>query len=629
MSQLLRSRGTWLACAVVLSLCLPVHADLADAVLETVAEGLEDPVYVTHAGDDRLFVVLLRGQVVIVRDGQVAAEPFLDFSDRVPPNGHGLQGIAFHPDFATNGFVFLHRVDRQSRDALVTRVQVAADDPDRIDPASEVELVRIEKPLTRHYGGLVSFGPEGYLYVSTGDGSGNTDEGDSILDPLCAAQSLSSLEGKILRLDVDQNVDSPPYFGIPPSNPHADTSWPEIWARGLRNPWRISFDAETGGLWIGDVGEDGREEINFQPASSPGGENYGWKVMEATACIGDTSGCAEPVPACNSPQLVPPVLEYSHVNGHCSVTGGVVYRGSLVPDLYGRYLYGDFCSGTIWAAHQIGDAWTVQELPVELPTIVSFAEGPRGEVYLTGMGALYRLADPTVPAAGVVEFARAAAELTEGDGTALIGVRRRGEGSGEVMVRVLRTGGSAGGEDVPFTSETLTWADGENGTIELAVPVADDTEDETDENALLALEIVSGGAVVGARRQAEIVILDDDEPSCVSDATHLCLNRGRFRVSVDWRTSRGETGAGRAVELGEDSGSFWFFSPNNPEVFVKLLDGCFAPFDHYWVFAAGLTQVEVTLEVVDTDNGMVRRYFNPLGQVYEAITDTRAFATCP
>lgn len=499
--------------AVLTLVAVPSAAELADVVLEPVVDGLAAPVAVAHAGDGRLFVALLRGRVVVVEDGEVLPEPFLDVTDRVLGSGHGLLSLAFHPDFAANGYVYVNRSEKGTGHLLVTRFHVGADG--RADPGSEVELIRVVKERRQHYGGQVAFGPDGYLYVSIGD-----DSGDGMIDPECAAQSLDRLEGKVLRLDADQNADAPPYYGIPPDNPLIGQGRSEIWAYGLRNPWRFSFDREAGDLWIGDVGEDDREEVNRQDAASPGGENYGWKVMEGTVCRGDASGCTEPVPACDDPGLTPPALEYAHVrgSGHCSVTGGFVYRGSRVPALYGRYVYGDYCSGTLWAARQEGGVLTAQELAVELPKVVAFGEDVDGELYLVAQtGALFRLTDPTAPA-----------------------------------------------------------------------------------------------------------------PTCAADASHLCLNRGRFRVSIQWRTNDGKTGLGHAVPGGANAGSFWFFGAKNPEIFVKVLDGCAPALNRrYWVFAAGLTNVGTSLVVVDTANGATRRYDRPLGVAYEAVIDTSAFATCP
>ncbi len=470
---------------------------------------------VTHAGDGRLYVTELRGKVKIVEDGEVLAEPFLDVTDRVPAAAHGLLSIAFHPDYASNGYVFAHRAEKGSRDLLIVRYQVT--DPDRIDPATEVVLIRVEKERTQHYGGQLQFGPDGYLYAAIGD-----DSGGGLFDPECASQSLERLEGKILRLDVDRRVNREPYYAIPRDNPFRGTGRPAIWARGLRNPWRFSFDRETGDLWIGDVGEFDLEEVNFQPAGSPGGHNYGWKVMEGTSCFADTSGCGAPLPGapladCHEVSLTAPVIEYAHASDLCAVIGGYVYRGRAIPDLAGHYLYVDICRGVVTAARYTAGVWQPRELGSALTSISSFGEDAGGEIYLTALDGLFRLVDPTV-------------------------------------------------------------------TVE--------------------------------------------EPTCVADATHLCLNQGRFRVSVDWRTDSGQTGSGQAVPGGEDAGSFWFFSSNNPEIFVKVLDAC-GPFNRFWVFAAGLTEVETSLEVVDTKTGEVRRYDRPLGVPYEAISDTAAFATCP
>ncbi len=487
-------------------------AELADITVEAVVDGLATPLAVTHVGDGRLFVSQLGGQVRIVENAALRATPFLDISDRIRGQGLGLYSIAFHPEHAANGWLFAHYTEKDTGDSIIARYRVSDDDPDVVDLASEAILLRIAKTGQLHYGGQLDFGPDGYLYVSTGDTTG---QGTSP-DPLCAAQSLDSLEGKILRLDVDVDPDTPPFHGVPPDNPFVESGRAEIWAYGLRNPWRFSFDRATGDLWISDVGQDRREEVSLQPAAG-GGENYGWKVTEGTRCSANRAGCGATVPNCGDEILTDPVIEYSHSGGRCSVTGGYVYRGSRIPELDGHYLYGDFCSGEVWAAAWNGNRWVPRKLAFELPGLTSFGEDADGEIWLTASGTLYRLLDPTVPDGG----------------------------------------------------------------------------------------------------------------PCVADANHLCLTGGRFRVSLSWRTDTGATGLGTGVSLGEDAGMFWFFSANNPEVFVKVLDACFDPFQHFWVFAAGLTNVETSLRVVDTATGQSRSYDRPLGTLYEAVSDTRAFSTCP
>jgi hypothetical protein len=268
---------------------------------------------------------------------------------------------------------------------------VSAFDRNAADPFSAAILLAIDQPYTNHNGGQLQFGPDGDLYIGMGDGG-------SANDPQCHAQSSDSLLGKMLRIDVNRNVDRAPYYGIPAENPYVSTTGPaEAWAYGLRNPWRFSFDRLTGDLFIGDVGQGAREEIDYQPLTSRGGQNYGWKIMEGTICgAGGNSGCTGPVAVCGDPSYTLPILEYTHDDGNCSVTGGYVYRGRAIPDLAGSYLYGDFCSGRIWAASQQSGTWSPVLLPINLPQLTTFGEDASGELYAgTSSGALYLIAPPT------------------------------------------------------------------------------------------------------------------------------------------------------------------------------------------------------------------------------------------
>jgi glucose/arabinose dehydrogenase len=353
--------------------------------LVPVASGLGAITAITNAGDERLFVTVQTGRVRIVSGGAVLPTPFLDVSPLVSCCGErGLLSVAFHPDYAQNRFFFVNYTDTAG-DTVIARYQTSASDPDRADPGSAVTLLTIDQPFANHNGGQLQFGPDGYLYIGMGDGG-------SANDPMCNAQRGETLLGKMLRIDVDQNVSTPPFYGIPPDNPFAQPGGPldEIWANGLRNPWRFSFDRATGDLWIGDVGQGDREEIDFQPRASTGGENYGWKMMEGTRCGGGgTSGCPTGVPACNAAGLVQPRYEYNHSEG-CSVTGGYVYRGTLVPALAGRYVYGDYCSGRLWA-----DGERLGPVAQELST---FGEDAAGELYLgTQDGRVQRFFDPNAP----------------------------------------------------------------------------------------------------------------------------------------------------------------------------------------------------------------------------------------
>lgn len=368
--------------------------------LVPVVEGLQTPVFVTHAGDDsdRLFVVEKAGVIQIVTPvdgiGTLGAEPFLDISERVTTGGNeqGLLGLAFAPDYAESGYFFVNYSDLNG-DTVVARYQRTADNPNRADPDSEFVILQIEQPARNHNGGMLAFGPDGYLYIGTGDGGGSGDRYEN-------GQNPDSLLGKMLRIDVTSDPSQP--YQIPADNPWVDADWngtdvrDEIWAVGLRNPWRYSFDRTTGDLWIGDVGQNQYEEISIAPrpmadsvdtdegntgdtdttAAFVGGDNYGWPIMEGTHCYRDDD--------CDPTGLVIPVAEYDH-SGHCSVTGGYVYRGSEFPDLAGVYLFGDYCSGMIWATWPTADGWQTAELLDSDVMISSFGEDAAGELYLTHM----------------------------------------------------------------------------------------------------------------------------------------------------------------------------------------------------------------------------------------------------
>jgi glucose/arabinose dehydrogenase len=344
-----------------------------------VLRDLNQPIFISGAGDSsgRLFAVLQTGQIVFFREGSGQAEPFLDISDRTSTGSlgeRGLLGLAFHPRFAENGYFYVNYTDRND-DTHISRFSVSAENPDQADPDSELELLFVDQPYRNHNGGGLTFGPDGMLYVALGDGG-------SAGDPQGNGQSLQTLLGKILRLDVDAG--SP--YAIPRDNPFvAGGGRGEIWAYGLRNPWRIAFDALTGDLYIADVGQNAYEEINFQPADSQGGENYGWKFREGRHPFQGTPGEAL--------QLIDPVAEYSHGDG-CSVTGGVVYRGTNLPEWQGVYLYGDYCSGRIWGLRRNADgAWENDLLFQSGFTISSFGTDDSGNVYVIdyGPGVIYRL----------------------------------------------------------------------------------------------------------------------------------------------------------------------------------------------------------------------------------------------
>jgi glucose/arabinose dehydrogenase len=352
--------------------------------IELVASGLVAPVGITSAADGsgRLFVNEQGGAVrVIGADGTIEPEPFVDLANRLRTGGErGLLGLAFHPDFVANRRLFVH-YSRASDGATVVSELRADADGRHVDAATERVLLTVTQPFANHNGGQIAFGPDGYLYIGLGDGGSGG-------DPFGNAQNRDVLLGKILRIDVDETSPERGY-GIPPTNPFAaggvepGAGAPEIWAYGLRNPWRFSFDPEGGDLYIGDVGQGRWEEIDRQPGDSRGGENYGWNVMEGRHCY-ETD--------CDQAGYVKPIAEYSHDLG-CSVSGGYVYRGSLYPSLAGIYVFGDYCSGTIFTLNV--DEGTITPKPVLESglRIGSFGRDERGELYVADIagGAIYRL----------------------------------------------------------------------------------------------------------------------------------------------------------------------------------------------------------------------------------------------
>ena len=351
---------------------LDTPPDPAQYQLTEYVGGLTYPISMSNANDgsNRLFILEQPGIIQVLAGGQLQDTPFLDISALVSQDIYrgyserGLMGLAFHPQFAENGQFFVHYSDRQGNTVLA-RYTVSAENPNTADPNSAEVLLTHPQPYPNHNGGQLAFGPDGYLYMALGDGG-------SAGDPQNNAQNPSVLLGKILRLDVDGEA---PYT-IPEDNPantvNANLA-PEIWAWGLRNPWRFSFDSATGDLYIADVGQNQWEEINFQPADSPGGENYGWRIYEGTHRYTqeqDPGG------------TVFPIAEYDHSQG-CSVTGGYVYRGEELPGLQGVYFYSDYCSGNIWATYRdSAGAWqTIEFMRNTGMSVSSLGQDDAGELY--------------------------------------------------------------------------------------------------------------------------------------------------------------------------------------------------------------------------------------------------------
>lgn len=345
--------------------------------LEVFAAGFQNPVDIANAGDSRLFIVEQAGKIKIIdTEGNVNAIPFLDITDIVYDNQNeqGLLGLAFHPDYANNGYFYVNYTSQSTNgDTQISRFTVDSGNPDIADEGSELQILTIEQPFGNHNGGDLDFGPDGYLYIGMGDGGSGGDPGNRAQNPL-------EMLGKMLRIDIDNG--SP--YSIPATNPFVGdpTTLDEIWALGLRNPWRFSFDSQTGDMWIGDVGQNAWEEIDFQPASSTGGENYGWRCYEGSYPF-NTSGDCPPVS-----ELVFPIYEYSQSGspGGCSVTGGVVYRGTQYPELDGHYFLSDYCASWIMTIYNDGSGWaTINHGTWSGEGFSTFGEDVVGEVYVAGL----------------------------------------------------------------------------------------------------------------------------------------------------------------------------------------------------------------------------------------------------
>ena len=347
--------------------------------LERTASGLREPTMVTPAGDGsgRLFVTERAGRIVIVESGQLRGSPYLDIRSLVGSSGQeqGLLSVAFHPRYVENGLFYINYIDLRGT-TIIARYSVSSDQ-NAADPASASVLLRITQPAANHNGGLMVFGPDGYLWIGMGDGGG---AGDQFRN----AQNRQSLLGKLLRIDINSGES----YGIPPDNPFINVPnvAPEIWAYGLRNPWRFSFDWPTGELYIADVGQNRYEWVHHQDAGARGGQNFGWPIMEGLHCYPSGNSC-------NTAGLDPPITEYGHDKG-CSITGGFVYRGQAYPQVQGVYFFADFCSGRLWALDwSAAGGWRQTELANTGLSVSTFGQDEAGELYLATLdgGALYHL----------------------------------------------------------------------------------------------------------------------------------------------------------------------------------------------------------------------------------------------
>lgn len=380
MTKLVRHAVTFLLCSLFL---VSGSATYAQYQTEIAFPNLsfDRPVDLQDArdGSSRLFVVEQKGVVRLFQNNpSVSQAPvFLDIQSQVDDSGNeeGLLGLAFHPEFATNGHFYVNYTASDPNRTVVSRFSISSTDPDVADPASELVLLTLSQPYSNHNGGQLQFGPDGMLYIAVGDGGSGG-------DPQGNGQNRETLLGSILRIDVDTSSGDLSY-GIPPDNPFAGNSdgfREEIYAYGLRNPWRFSFDSETGALWTGDVGQNAFEEVSIVES----GRNYGWNIMEGFACYGSTN--------CSQTGLTLPVYAYPHGDGNSSITGGYVYRGTAIPSLAGKYVYADFISGRVWALTDDQGAYSNELLVDASFNVSSFGVDVDNELYLCGFdGRIHRL----------------------------------------------------------------------------------------------------------------------------------------------------------------------------------------------------------------------------------------------
>jgi glucose/arabinose dehydrogenase len=342
-------------------------------LVPVVTSGLTSPVFMAQPLDDgRMFVVEQAGRILVVRNGVLQPAPFLDLTSRVVSGGEqGMLSVAFHPNYATNHFFYVYFTSQPAGDIRVERFTVTSN-PEVADPASSQLVITIaHSQFTNHNGGLLTFGPDGMLYAGIGDGGSGG-------DPNHNGQNTNALLASLLRLDVDHG--SP--YAIPPDNPYASGGGaPEVWAKGLRNPWRYAFD--SGLLYIGDVGQDLHEEVDVVPATR-GGVNYGWNIMEGLSCYNATT--------CNMTGLQLPILDYPHTEG-CAIIGGYVYRGTALPGAAGLYFYSDFCTGFVRSLRYVnGQASEQKDWGLAMTGAQSFGVDRAGELYLMGSGGLFKFA---------------------------------------------------------------------------------------------------------------------------------------------------------------------------------------------------------------------------------------------
>ncbi len=488
------------------SVALAQTSEAPTLALGTPLSGFTAPVGIGHAGDGsgRLFVIEQGGRIRIVKSGVLLSTPFLDIATRISSGGErGLLGLAFPPDYARKGYFYVNYTN-PAGDIVISRFRRSASNADVADAGSEQIIITIPHPgQSNHNGGQLAFGPvDKMLYIGTGDGG-------SAGDPPNNAQNVDVLLGKILRIDTESG--RPYTYTIPPSNPFLPGGRYEIWALGVRNPWRFSFDRSTFDLFIADVGQGTWEEIDFQPASSRGGENYGWRIMEGTHCF-------NPNP-CNMAGLTLPVVEYNHSAGDCSVTGGYVYRASTYPRMQGLYFYGDFCSGRIWSLKRDGSAWQNTLLLDTSIQISAFGEDEAGNVYVAsyGVGDIYPLVDngptlpPNVTPTPDVHFGFAAGVVPENVHSISVPVVRSGDTTVDIYVDYTTSDNTASERrDYTTARGTLHFAPGETQKF-FTVLITDDETDESDESLTLTLSNFVGSRGVLETVPSRVVSIQDND----------------------------------------------------------------------------------------------------------------------
>lgn len=406
-NQFWPSEGEYIICVDVSNVCnavgsLPsqlcksvVVKPLPSIEFEFAFNGFSSPVDIANAGDERLFIVEQDGYIRIIENGVTLATPFLDIDNKISSGDErGLLGLAFHPDYANNGYFYVNYYSNEGN-TIIARYEVSSFDANVADVNSEAILLTINQPFSNHNAGDLNFSPkDGYLYIAMGDGGSGG-------DPFCYAQDSMSMLGKMLRIDVDQNVNSAPYYAVPIDNPFVNTpgALNEIYQIGLRNPWRFVFDEENGDLWVSDVGQGAKEEVNYLPLGGIGGENYGWKVMEGTNCYDADpidSDCPTETPSCADDAYTEPIFDYEHnENGGFSITGGYVLSGCRYPNMIDVYICTDYVSANSWLINTEGIHLPISGAPGSVST---YGVGSNGQVYLATLdGAIYRVNDGNIP----------------------------------------------------------------------------------------------------------------------------------------------------------------------------------------------------------------------------------------